>query len=543
VAVLVGSDAREIDLRLNRSSRLASCGLLTPEDDGCRGIGRGSTVRLSHQLRRTMFRPFRSRAAWLSALAGPVLKPELAWDDYVHLGEAADLARHVVIGAARAKAKGVNILFHGPVGTGKTEFCKVLASEAGLSLWAVAEEDDSQGEPERLERLSSLKLLQRLLRSRKQTLILFDEAEDLLEQPGSVFGSKLGSRSGSKAHINRLLEANPVPVLWTCNEVGSIEPAVLRRMTLAIEVKTPGELARIRIWRRALSRASVTLDDAALARLAKRFEAPAAVAANAARAAALANGGEKEIERALTGVLGLLNLSPRPPEQTDLAFDPAFVNCPENVAALADRLARPGAPLNWSLCLSGPPGTGKSEYARFVARKLGIETMQRRASDLLSMWVGGSEKLIAAAFAEARDKRAMLIIDEADSLLSDRRAAVRSWEVTQVNEMLTWMEQHPLPFVCTTNLADRLDRASLRRFTLKLRFESLAREQALRLFAHAFGMSAPRRLSDMLTPGDFATVKRRAGLVGEPDPAQLVEWLAQEVEARGLPASRIGFAA
>ena len=37
----------------------------------------------------------------------------------------------------------------------------------------------------------------------------------------------------------------------------------------------------------------------------------------------------------------------------------------------------------------------------------------------------------------------MLIFDEADSFLFDRREAVRSWEVTQVNEMLTWMEHLP----------------------------------------------------------------------------------------------------
>jgi transitional endoplasmic reticulum ATPase len=82
----------------------------------------------------------------------------------------------------------------------------------------------------------------------------------------------------------------------------------------------------------------------------------------------------------------------------------------------------------------------------------------------------------------------MLIIDEADSLLSDRREAVRSWEVTQVNEMLTWMENHPLPFVCTTNLMDRLDQASLRRFTLKLRFEPLTPAQAALAFEHCRGV-------------------------------------------------------
>ena len=92
--------------------------------------------------------------------------------------------------------------------------------------------------------------------------------------------------------------------------------------------------------------------------------------------------------------------------------------------------------------------------------------MQKRASDLMSCWVGGTERNIAAAFAEARDTGAFLIFDEADSLLADRRFAHRSWEVSQVNEMLTWMESHPLPFACTTNFGEHLDAATLRRFVL-----------------------------------------------------------------------------
>jgi len=55
------------------------------------------------------------------------------------------------------------------------------------------------------------------------------------------------------------------------------------------------------------------------------------------------------------------------------------------------------------------------------------------------MWLGESEKAIAAAFEEAADLRAFLVLDEVDSLLRDRRAAQHSWEVTQVNEMLTQM--------------------------------------------------------------------------------------------------------
>ena len=63
----------------------------------------------------------------------------------------------------------------------------------------------------------------------------------------------------------------------------------------------------------------------------------------------------------------------------------------------------------------------------------------------MSMWVGGTERNIADAFAEARDAEAFLVFDEADSLLADRRLAERHWEVSQVNEMLTWMESHPYP--------------------------------------------------------------------------------------------------
>ena len=135
---------------------------------------------------------------------------------------------------------------------------------------------------------------------------------------------------------------------------------------------------------------------------------------------------------------------------------------------LAGRLERSGE-RRFSMCLQGPPGTDKSTYARWLADRLGLEVMHRRASDLMSIWVGETERNIARAFAEARDTEAFLIFDEADSLLADGRGAHRSWEVSQVNEMLTWMESHLLPFVCTTNDGEWLDSASLRRFVFKAR--------------------------------------------------------------------------
>ena len=118
---------------------------------------------------------------------------------------------------------------------------------------------------------------------------------------------------------------------------------------------------------------------------------------------------------------------------------------------------------------------------------MGLPVLQKRASDLLDPFVGGTEQNIAGAFAEAREAQAFLVFDEADSLLLERADAVRSWEISQVNEMLTWMEQHALPFACTTNLAERLDRASLRRFLVKLRFDWLTPAQARLAFRRFFG--------------------------------------------------------
>ena len=117
--------------------------------------------------------------------------------------------------------------------------------------------------------------------------------------------------------------------------------------------------------------------------------------------------------------------------------------------------------------------------------------MERRFSDLSSMWLGELEKAIAAAFEEAADLRAFLVLDEVDSLLRDRRAAQQSWEVTQVNEMLTRMERHPCPFACTTNAPELLDAAAARRFLFKVRFLPMTAQQIAKAYRRAFGAEAP----------------------------------------------------
>jgi len=182
----------------------------------------------------------------------------------------------------------------------------------------------------------------------------------------------------------------------------------------------------------------------------------------------------------------------------------------------------------------------------YLAGEVGLDVLQYRASDLMSKWVGDTEKQIARAFETARAEKKFLLFDEADSLLFERGGATRNWEVSQVNEMLTWMEQHPLPFACTNNLVERLDQASLRRFTFKVEFRAMTPSQSACAFRHFFRADAPISAFHalQLAPGDFAVVKRKAKVLARmKDVDFLLDCLTRESDAKS-PADRvIGFKA
>ena len=166
------------------------------------------------------------------------------------------------------------------------------------------------------------------------------------------------------------------------------------------------------------------------------------------------------------------------------------------------------------------------------------------------MWVGETEKNIADAFREAGDEGAILLIDEADTFLRDRVDAQRSWEVSQVNEMLTQMEAFDGVFIASTNLVKSLDAASLRRFDFKLKFDYLKREQRVMLFQRVLGdatIEVRERLRieklERFAPGDMANALRQLKVMGqEPDAAGLLELIEGEMALKpGAPRAGIGF--
>lgn len=532
IAALLGQTPRAVSRRLLREMPLMMYGMV---DDR-----RGQDFAASERTLKVASAP-RSTAQTLRALLfGKPKATSLTWEDFSHLQADAEVVCDLLKAASRSRTRGINILLYGAPGTGKTAFASALAARAGLHAVFVGECADEGEEPDREQRISALALAQKLSGQGEGQLLVMDEAEDIFV---GVDEGRGHSRLGAKVFMNNLVEANPCPTLYISNHPHRLGAAVLRRMTYAVEFPRLDRPARERIVRRSAKRHRIALDEAGLQDL-LRLDAPPALIDHGLRAARLCGADAKVAVRAASSVLKVMVGRPVPGERTT-QFHPAFACADMDLARLADRIVASGR-VDISLCLHGLPGTGKSAYARYLAERMGLEVLEKRASDLLGMFVGQSEQNIAACFEEAKDRHAFLMFDEADSLLRDRAGAGQSHEVSQVNEMLTWMERHPYPFVCTTNFADALDPAAARRFLFKVGFLPLAKAQARALFSHTFGQQAPLSLDALcqLTPGDFAVVARKAQVMGETDARALVAALAAEVEARPGGARRpIGFRA
>jgi len=480
------------------------------------------------------------------ALLGSTQTATLNLADFSHLGDDVQRVLAVLRGALAERTKGVVVILYGPPGTGKTQLAKTLAGALEVPLYAVGETDCDGDEPNRNERLSELQLAQRLLHSSKPALLLFDEAEDLFGSQLDFFGMfSHCQKTGSRAFLHRLLENGNAPVLMTANSLDAFGDAVLRRASCCLEVKVPPADVRTKLWAKAAEAEGVLVPKEELQRLGRQLPASPAVAAMAMQTARLGGGDPDTVRWAVTGVMTAMNKGKMPkPEAAPDGYDPTLVSADINLSALADRLSAPKATRAVSLLLSGPSGTGKSAYARYLASRMGLEVLHKRGSDIFGKYVGENERNIADAFKEAADSNAFLVFDEADSLIADRRGAGRNWEVSQVNEMLTWMEQHPLPFCCTTNLLDHVDPAAMRRFLVKAKFGYLSPDQAALAFSKILGCEPPQEIRTLtqLTPADFDLVKRSAELEGTlGDSKALFLALEREQAAKPGVTNPVGF--
>jgi len=519
LSLILDLPERDIRAALGPQGPLARSGLVSLDRHGTSFL-RCKLDLLSENFADHIFSSDADPVSLLRDTVAPSASAQLKAQDYEHVQSVLDILRPYLGHSLVNGRRGVNVFLHGKPGTGKSELARLMAKELGCSLFEIASED-AEGDPVHGERrLRAFRAAQSFF-ARQRALLLFDEADDVFGGGEGLLGRKSAAQT-PKAWMNRMLEDNPVPTLWIANSIQNLDSAVVRRFDLVFELPIPPRNQRERVLRECCAE---FLGPDAIGRISECEHLAPAVATRAASVVAViraelgADGAAESFVTLVSNTLSAQGHQPIPRLESGgvpEVYDPAYVHTDVDLAEIVEGLARVPS---GRLCLYGAPGTGKTAYARWLAGQLGRPLQVRRASDLLSMWVGGSERNLASTFLAAERAQAVLLIDEVDSFLQDRQGVRQSWEVTLVNEMLTQMEAFPGMFIATTNLLDGFDPAALRRFDLKVEFRFLRADQAAALFERycaAFGFReriTGERVqfigTEKLTPGDFAVVARQ----------------------------------
>ena len=482
----------------------------------------------------------------LKVCTKPAIEPSLSLDDFAYLGEMKAIMLDYLRSSFAIHRKGVNILIYGAPGTGKTELATLLAKALSVSVHNITYMDGDGDVISAEDRLNKCRFAQKVLEG-QSSLLIFDEIEDVFR--GSFFEQSVAQQN--KAWMNQLLENNNVPMIWLSNSVSGIDPAFLRRFDLILEMPD------LPLKNKSALITQLTegkLSPAYVQHFAKVRSLTPAILSRTIRVAKELN--TSNFAETLIMMFNQTLKSQNKPKIEPLVLGKAdynldYVACNDNIHRISEGLKQSK---KGRICCYGPPGTGKTAWAAWLAEQLDMPLLLRQGSDLLDPYVGGTERNIAQAFEQAKTDNALLVLDEVDTFLFSREGADRSWERSQVNEMLTQIERFEGLMVVSTNLIEVLDPAALRRFDLKLKFDYLTLPQRLDFAKQQAEILGLPLLSEedlgqieslnLLTPGDFAVVARRHQF----SPFQKVQdWLsALQGECEVKPAfsattRRIGF--
>jgi AAA+ superfamily predicted ATPase len=161
---------------------------------------------------------------------------------------------------------------------------------------------------------------------------------------------------------------------------------------------------------------------------------------------------------------------------------------------------------------SGPPGTGKTMAAEVIAHELQLDLYQIDLSQVVSKYIGETEKNLHSIFREAQASNAILFFDEADALFGKRsevKDAHDRYANIEVGYLLQKMEEYEGIAILATNMRRHLDEAFVRRMRFIVEFPFPDEEHRRRIWEVTFPREAP--LSSEI---DFSVLAREIKLAG-----------------------------
>jgi SpoVK/Ycf46/Vps4 family AAA+-type ATPase len=152
---------------------------------------------------------------------------------------------------------------------------------------------------------------------------------------------------------------------------------------------------------------------------------------------------------------------------------------------LADEVLRKKVKPGYRVLFYGPAGTGKTLTASLIGKEFELPVYRIDLSQVVSKYIGETEKNIEGVFAKASRKNWVLFFDEADALFGKRtnvQSAHDKYANQEVSYLLQRVEEYPGLLILASNFKNNIDEAFLRRFHNLIHFPAPNPAERLRLW-------------------------------------------------------------
>ena len=391
------------------------------------------------------------------------------------------------------------VLLYGPPGCGKTLLAKVIASESDANMYLINGPEIMNkyyGETE-----ARLREIFKEAKDNSPSIIFIDEIDAIAPKREEAYGD-VEKRVVAQllALMDGLTERGNVIVLGASNRPDSVDPALRRpgRFDREMEISVPNADGRLEILH-IHTRGMPLSDDVDLKNLASELHGyTGADIKSLCRESAIKAIRrylpeiDLENERIPSKMLQSMEIKSRdfydamhdvvPTAMREFYVERAKVwwkdvggldyakkTLEDNMITSVNdpsKFTKMGIKPPKGVLLYGPPGCGKTILARALAAECGANMILVRGPEILSKWVGESEKAIREIFRKAKTSAPCIIIfDELDSLAKSRTADEGNRGETILSQMLTEMEEggtSRIIIVGITNRPDLIDNSMLR---------------------------------------------------------------------------------